>query len=327
MHARVGVAGEEDDVVGEREHALVQRRVERARHRAGALGIAPLQVGARDPVGEQGVAADERPVGEEQPGHVGRVAGQGDRADRDVADRDRVAVVQRPHALGVGDAPGQRRRREPQRRGGRVGERPRAGEVVRVQVGVDDVGDRGAEPRGERDVEGRVGRRVDDERLGAGGDEVGEAAAARALDLHDREAVDAEVDRPCLQRADPPPDAALDGHGVDVVRAQGRRHVAGGDAAVAHDDDRAAQRARGRTRVGEHRGGRLVPRGGGGPSIPHAGSSRTSSTVRRSPRARRSARSTGVMLGGGEAIVMGAVPVVSRGPRLLDSTVKPTLQP
>ena len=86
VHARVRVAGEEDDVVAEGEHAVVQGRVERARHRAGTLGIAPLQVGARDAVGEQGVAADECPVGEDEPGHVGRVAGQCDRADLDASE-------------------------------------------------------------------------------------------------------------------------------------------------------------------------------------------------------------------------------------------------
>ena len=81
MHAGVGVARQEDDRVAEWEHPLVERRVERARHRARALRVPPLEVGARDPVGEEGVAADERPVSDEQPGHVGRVPGQGERAD------------------------------------------------------------------------------------------------------------------------------------------------------------------------------------------------------------------------------------------------------
>ena len=86
VDARVGVAGQQDHLVAEGEDPVVQRGVQHAPHGTGACGVALLQVGSGDPVGEQRVAADQRPVGDQQSGHVGGVAGEGERADGDVTD-------------------------------------------------------------------------------------------------------------------------------------------------------------------------------------------------------------------------------------------------
>ena len=149
----MGVAGQQDHVVAEGQDAVVQGGVQGAAHGAGALGVSLLEVGPGDPVGEQRVAAEQRAVGDQQAGHVGGVAGQRQRADGDIADADRLAVVQRGDR--VGDAAFERRDRKAQRRAGLRGQRACAGEVVGVQVGVDDVGDHGAELGRERDVERR----------------------------------------------------------------------------------------------------------------------------------------------------------------------------
>ena len=181
-------------------------------------------------------------VADQQAGHVGGVAGEGQSADGDVTDADRVAVVQRGE--GVRDAALERRRRQAQARSGLRGQGTGAGEVVGVQVRVDDIGDRRAELGRERAVELGVRRGVDDERLAAGRDHVGQAAASGPLDLEHGEPVDAEVDRSRLQGADPAAHAALDEHRVDALGAQRLRDALRGEAAVAHHGDRAVKAAR-----------------------------------------------------------------------------------
>ena len=182
---------------------------------------------------------DERASGDEQPGHVRRVAGERQHADVHVAELDDVAVVQRLDAVGVLDPALQGSRRQPQRGTGQVGEGAGAREMVGMQVGVDDRVDDGAQlaRRGESDVEAGVRRGVDDERAPARGEHVGQAAAAGPLHLADLEAVDAEIDRVRHQVRDPPAHAAIDDHRVDAERAQPRRDGPRGHAAVAEHGD------------------------------------------------------------------------------------------
>ena len=167
-----------------------------AAHGPGALWVALLQIRTRDAVEEQRVASDQRAIGDEQPGHVGRVARQSDRPQRDRAERHRVAVVQRLDVLGVGDAALQGERRQPQRRSGLLAEHPSPGEVIGMQVGVQDIGDARSEFLGKSEIEADVWRRVHHKRVSAGGEQIGQAAAAGALDLSHEQSLDSEVDGP-----------------------------------------------------------------------------------------------------------------------------------
>ena len=62
----MGVAGQQDHVVAEGEDPVVQRGVQGAPHGTGTLGVALLEVGPGDPVGEQRVAAEQRAIADQQ---------------------------------------------------------------------------------------------------------------------------------------------------------------------------------------------------------------------------------------------------------------------
>ena len=181
----------------------LQRAVEQAGGVWGAV-VAALEVGSCDGVGEQRVAADQRvlspirmpimslvcpgsattctvwsPSGEASPSATrprpAWRSGRRERAPR--AERWSVA----PRASG---------------------ELARAGEVVGVDMRVEHAGDPRASPRGLVQVRLHVGRGVDDERLAVRRQEVGEAAARLAAELHDRDRA-GERDLVVLQDARP----------------------------------------------------------------------------------------------------------------------------
>ena len=68
------------------------------------------------------------------------------------------------------------------------------GEVVGVQVRVEDLGDPPAVRGGDALVDGHIDGRVDDEGGVAGTDDVGEAALRAAADLHDRRVAGGDLD-------------------------------------------------------------------------------------------------------------------------------------
>ena len=258
--AGVRVPGQQHDIAAQRQHALAQRPVQHPAHRARALGIAMLEVGPGDAVGEQRVAGDQRGPGDQQAGHVARVARERDRTQRDPVEVQLVAVAQWLDLLRVRDPAFQGRRREAQRRAGGTRQRAGAGQVVGVQVGVEDVGDGGAELARQREVVRGVGRGVDDERARSGNEEVGQAAASGPLHLPDKQARDPKFHRARLQQADPPPHSALQHRRVDALFAQRAHDRLGDDAAVADDRDRPVQFRGDGAGVGEHRVRRHVPR-------------------------------------------------------------------
>ena len=150
--------------------------------------------------------------------------------------------------VGVGDAALERRAGQAQRRARRVGQRTGAREVIGVQVGVDDVGDRRAELGRELDVERRrrapgrrraLARPRRRRRTGSRGRAAGPGAPSSP-------GIPRSTGRAC-SGADPAAHAALEDHGVDArARAERLRHALRGDPAVADDGDR---RRPGRGRV------------------------------------------------------------------------------
>ena len=64
-------------------------------HRVGTVGVASLEVGTRDAVGEERVAGDQRPSCDQQAGHVGRVAGEREAAAPIWRRATTVAVAER----------------------------------------------------------------------------------------------------------------------------------------------------------------------------------------------------------------------------------------
>ena len=103
-----------------------------------------------------------------------------------------------------------------ERGAGASGELACAGEVVGVDVGVEHAGDAHTAARGLVQVGLHVGSGVDDERLGSGGQEVGEAAACLAAELHDSDRA-GEGDLVVLQDARPADQAAV--HAAYLARA------------------------------------------------------------------------------------------------------------
>ncbi len=162
--------------------------MQRPAHRARALRVAALQIRAGDSVGEQGVAAHQRATRDEQAHHVCRVAGKRDGPQLDAPELEPVTVAQRRR-------PGPRRRLP----------RSRAAAGMRSRAPLSSARARAPDRwsawrwvsttcrtsassrRGERRVDLRIGRGVDDERLASGDQQVREAAAARALDLNELE--------------------------------------------------------------------------------------------------------------------------------------------
>jgi hypothetical protein len=148
------VGGIEEKMVGQSEQPVGQRSVQRARHRLDGLVALGVEVGASRVADEQGVAGEHEPrlvtagvVGHEVGVVRGRVAGGGDRLQVGVAQADDLSVGERvmleldPGAL-----------REIGLRAGAGGESGEAGDVVGLQVRLEDGHDRGALCLGRRDV-------------------------------------------------------------------------------------------------------------------------------------------------------------------------------
>jgi hypothetical protein len=131
-------------------------------------------------------------------------------------------------------------------------------QVVGMDVGVEYLGDAGAEPLGEIAIEGCVGGGIDDQRLGAEGDQVREAAAPRSLHLHDLDARQAEVHGVALQGPDPAAHAVLQHRRVDAGRPERVGDALRGPPTFADDGDLAAQAVGdARDPVEDRRGGQV----------------------------------------------------------------------
>ena len=141
--------------LGQREHLLAHRAVERAR-------VALLEIGAPAAADEQRVAGERHRAVVEHVRHaaVGVPRGRA-RLERAAAERDAIAVREQPvRALGAG------RRGERDAAAQPLLVQPRAGDVVRVHVRLERPGELQAELRHQRRVASRLlEHRVDQHRL------------------------------------------------------------------------------------------------------------------------------------------------------------------
>ena len=156
------MAGPDLAGVGQREHLLVQRAEDVAR----ALGLVDRQVGTRDRADEEGVACQHRPrlvaaapLDQRERGVLGAMPRRVQRPDRQVAELELPAVVERlVVVVGIGEAV------DVDRRPRRGGEASVAGHVVGVVVGLEHVVDVHAQVAREAQVLVDVELRVDDRR-------------------------------------------------------------------------------------------------------------------------------------------------------------------